>query len=95
MEGPTKTVTLEDGSTLDARAVLIATGVSYRELQADGISALTGAGVYYGASLSEGASVRDGDVYLVGGAPMGPAAALAICLYDGEPGFYLFYCDAS
>jgi len=76
VEGPAKTVTLEDGTTLDARAVLIATGVSYRELQADGISALTGAGVYYGASLSEGASVRDADVYIVGGANSAGQAAM-------------------
>jgi len=76
VEGPAKTVTLEDGTTLDARAVLIATGVSYRELQAEGISALTGAGVYYGASLSEGASVRDSDVYIVGGANSAGQAAM-------------------
>ncbi|UCG88397.1 MAG: FAD-dependent oxidoreductase, partial [Gemmatimonadota bacterium] len=62
--------------TLNSRAVLIATGVSYRDLQADGISALTGAGVYYGAALGEGESVRDQDVYIVGGANSAGQAAM-------------------
>jgi thioredoxin reductase (NADPH) len=56
--------------------VLIATGVSYRALESDGISALTGAGVYYGAALAEGESVRDLDVYIVGGANSAGQAAM-------------------
>jgi thioredoxin reductase (NADPH) len=75
-DGPTNVITLEDGTTLDSRAVLIATGVSYRELQAEGIATLTGAGVYYGAALSEGESVRDLDVYIVGGANSAGQAAM-------------------
>ena len=74
--GPTKVLRLEDETELNGRAVLIATGVSYRQLQAKGISALTGAGVYYGAALSEGASVRDQDVYIVGGANSAGQAAM-------------------
>jgi len=76
VDGPTSVITLEDGTTLSGRAVLIATGVSYRELQADGISALTGAGVYYGAALGEGESVRDQDIYIVGGANSAGQAAM-------------------
>jgi thioredoxin reductase (NADPH) len=76
VDGPTSVITLEDGTTLNSRAVLIATGVSYRDLQADGISALTGAGVYYGAALGEGESVRDQDVYVVGGANSAGQAAM-------------------
>ena len=76
VDGPTSAITLEDGSTLNGRAVLIATGVSYRALQADGISALTGAGVYYGAALGEGESVRDQDIYIVGGANSAGQAAM-------------------
>jgi thioredoxin reductase (NADPH) len=76
VDGPTSVITLEDGSTLNGRAVLIATGVSYRELQADGISPLTGAGVYYGAALGEGESVRDQDIYIVGGANSAGQAAV-------------------
>ncbi len=76
VEGPTRVVTLEDGTTLNARAVLIATGVSYRKLQAEGVDALTGAGVYYGAALGEGESVRDRDVFVVGGANSAGQAAM-------------------
>jgi len=76
VDGPTKIVTLEDGTTLNARAVLIATGVSYRELAAEGVAALTGAGVYYGAALGEGESVRGKDVYVVGGANSAGQAAV-------------------
>ena len=76
VDGPTRVITLEDGTTLNARAVLIATGVAYRELRAEGVSALTGAGVYYGAALGEGESVRDQDVYIVGGANSAGQAAV-------------------
>jgi thioredoxin reductase (NADPH) len=75
-DGPTSLITLEDGTTLDSRAVLVATGVSYRELKADGISDLTGAGVYYGAAPGEGESVRGLDVYIVGGANSAGQAAM-------------------
>lgn len=75
-DGPTRVVTLEDGTTLNGRAVLIATGVSYRELEAKGVADLTGAGVYYGAAMGEGESVRDQDVYIVGGANSAGQAAM-------------------
>jgi thioredoxin reductase (NADPH) len=75
-EGPTRVVTLEDGTTLNGRAVLIATGVSYRALEAKGVAGLTGAGVYYGAAMGEGESVRDQDVYIVGGANSAGQAAM-------------------
>jgi thioredoxin reductase (NADPH) len=76
VDGPSKTVKLGDGSELRCRALLIATGVSYRQLQAEGIERLTGAGVYYGAAMTEGESVRDRDVYIVGGANSAGQAAM-------------------
>jgi thioredoxin reductase (NADPH) len=81
VEGPTRVITLEDGTTLNGRAVLIATGVSYRALEADGIAALTGAGVYYGAAMGEGEAVRDQDVYIVGGANSAGQAAIYFARY--------------
>jgi thioredoxin reductase (NADPH) len=75
-DGPTRVVMLEDGTTLNGRAVLIATGVSYREFKAKGVADLTGAGVYYGAAMGEGESVRDQDVYIVGGANSAGQAAM-------------------
>ena len=47
---------------------MIATGVSYRKLDVLGIDRLTGAGVYYGAAMTQALSYRDEDVYFVGGA---------------------------
>lgn len=75
-DGPSRTVKLGDGSEVKCRALLIATGVSYRQLRAKGIERLTGAGVYYGAALSEGESVRGQDVYIVGGANSAGQAAM-------------------
>lgn len=75
-DGPSRTVRLGDGSELKCHAVLIATGVSYRQLKAQGIGRLNGAGVYYGAAMTEGESVRDQDVYIVGGANSAGQAAM-------------------
>lgn len=75
-DGPSRTVKLGDGSELKCRALLIATGVSYRHLRAKGIDRLTGAGVYYGAGLGDGESVRGQDVYIVGGANSAGQAAM-------------------
>jgi len=76
VEGPMRAITLEDGTVLKGRAVVVATGVAYRELQAKGCAELTGKGVYYGAAMSEGESVRDQDVFLVGGANSAGQAAM-------------------
>ncbi len=75
-DGPTRTVKLGDGHELNCRALLVATGVSYRQLQAKGIDRLTGAGVYYGSAMGEGESVRGQDVYIVGGANSAGQAAM-------------------
>lgn len=75
-DGPSKTVKLGDGTEVKCRALLIATGVSYRQLNAEGVERLNGAGVYYGAAMTEGESVRDQDVYVVGGANSAGQAAM-------------------
>jgi thioredoxin reductase (NADPH) len=80
-QGPCRVVKLGDGSVVSCRALLIATGVSYRQLQAKGIERLTGAGVYYGAAMTEGDSVRDQDVYIVGGANSAGQAAMYFSQY--------------
>lgn len=80
-EGPSRTVKLSDGTQLNCRALLIATGVSYRKLQAEGVDDLTGAGVYYGAAMTEGETVRGGDVYLIGGANSAGQAAMYFSRY--------------
>jgi thioredoxin reductase (NADPH) len=71
-----KKIILGDGTEILCKAVLIATGVSYRKLEAKGIDELTGAGVYYGASMSEGPALKDKEVVIVGGANSAGQAAM-------------------
>jgi thioredoxin reductase (NADPH) len=76
VNGSARTVRFSDGDAIDAHTVILATGVSYRQLTAPGLADLTGRGVYYGASLTESASCAGQDVYIVGGAnSAGQAAA--------------------
>ncbi len=74
-------LTLADGTELNAHAVIIATGVSYRKLEAPGVESLAGAGVYYGAELTEGQSVRGEDILIVGGANSAGQAAVYFADY--------------
>lgn len=66
-EGPFKKITLGDGSVLHSKAVVIATGVEYRKLPAKGIDQFSGAGVYYGAAMTEAKACENKHVYVVGG----------------------------
>jgi thioredoxin reductase (NADPH) len=65
---PYRTVRLADGSELSCYAVIIASGMEVRRLDVPGIDALVGAGVYYGAALTEAKTYRDRNVVVVGGA---------------------------
>ena len=66
--GPARVVQFSDGTEVAAHAVIVATGVSYRDLAAPGAVDLTGSGVYYGSASTEAADCVDADVYVVGGA---------------------------
>jgi thioredoxin reductase (NADPH) len=66
IDGQYRILTLSDGSELSTKALLVATGVSYRLLDVPGAEALTGAGIYYGSSLDDANACRDEDVYIVG-----------------------------
>ena len=67
-EGAGRIVELSGGGELSANCVLVASGVSYRQLDAPGFAELTGAGVYYGAALAEARSCDDQHVAIIGGA---------------------------
>ncbi len=67
MDGPYRRLRLGNGSEVSCHALLIATGVSYRLLEAHGLEEFSGAGVYYGASMAEAAAYGDQQVYVVGG----------------------------
>jgi thioredoxin reductase (NADPH) len=76
VRGAGRTVRFADGGSIAGHTVILATGVSYRQLSADGLDRLTGRGVYYGSALTEAANCADHDVYIVGGAnSAGQAAA--------------------
>jgi thioredoxin reductase (NADPH) len=75
--GPVRAVLLDgSGGEIEARALIVATGVSYRHLDAPGVDELTGRGVYYGANASDAAQCEGEDVYIVGAANSAGQAAL-------------------
>ena len=76
-----RSVTLDEGSKISCRSLIIATGVTVRELKVPGIESITGAGVYYGAALSEAANYRGQDVVVVGGANSAGQAAMFFSRY--------------
>jgi thioredoxin reductase (NADPH) len=71
-----RTVYLSGGEKVSAHALIIASGVSVRRLDVPGVAELTGAGIYYGAAMTEAANYRGRHVFVVGGAnSAGQAAA--------------------
>ncbi|BBG03516.1 MULTISPECIES: FAD-dependent oxidoreductase [Pseudonocardia] len=74
--GSARTVRFADGTAINAHAVVLATGVSYRELTAPGLSDLVGRGVYYGSALTEASACSGDHVYIVGGANSAGQAAV-------------------
>ncbi len=76
IDGVARTVHLSDGRSIGARAVILAMGVEYRQLAAEGCESLTGAGVYYGAATTVAAECEDDEVYVIGGANSAGQAAM-------------------
>ncbi|MGD0684738.1 MAG: FAD-dependent oxidoreductase [Streptosporangiaceae bacterium] len=76
VNGSARTVRFDDGTTIDAHAVILATGVSYRQLAAPGLGDMTGRGVFYGSALTEAVNCKDQDIYIVGGANSAGQAAV-------------------
>ncbi|MEV5106771.1 FAD-dependent oxidoreductase [Streptomyces massasporeus] len=76
VNGAARIVRFSDGSAVAAHSVILATGVSYRQLAAPGCADLTGCGLYYGSALTEAPSCQDQDVFIVGGANSAGQAAM-------------------
>ena len=74
-------VRTESGADVSGRAVVLALGVEYRRLDAPGLTELEGAGVYYGASMSEAQALAGEPVYIVGGGNSSGQAALHLARY--------------
>ena len=79
--GPARAVLLGGSGEIEARAVIVATGVSYRRLEGDGLADLTGRGVYYGAGASDAPQVEGDEVFVVGAANSAGQAALNLARY--------------
>jgi thioredoxin reductase (NADPH) len=73
--GPARVVSFGDDTEVAAHAVVIATGVAYRDLDAPGVAGLCGRGVYYGSAATEAVACADRDVFIVGGANSAGQAA--------------------
>lgn len=79
--GPVRAVLLDGSTDIEARAVIVATGVSYRRLEAPGLEDEIGRGIYYGATASEATQTSGEDVYVVGAANSAAQAALNFARY--------------
>ncbi|HWT07169.1 MAG TPA: NAD(P)/FAD-dependent oxidoreductase, partial [Xanthomonadales bacterium] len=74
-------VTLDGDDVVTARSVVVATGVTWRELPAEGASEFVGRGIYYGAARTEALAVRGKDIVLVGGGNSAGQAAMFFSSY--------------
>jgi len=71
-----KKVLLDNGEEINTHSIVITTGVDYRKLETKGIPDFTGAGIYYGAAMTEAAAFRDCEVFVVGGGNSAGQAAM-------------------
>jgi thioredoxin reductase (NADPH) len=81
---PYRIVRLADGTELSCKALMVATGASLRTLDVPGIEALTGAGVYYGAALTEAAYYQSKPMFVVGGANSAGQGAMFLSRYASK-----------
>ncbi len=83
-EDTVKVVTLDDGTDLQSHVVLIATGMKMRRLSVPGYERFEGAGVYYGAAVTEAATYKGGEVFVVGGANSAGQGAMMFSRYASK-----------
>jgi thioredoxin reductase (NADPH) len=79
-----KIIQLSDGSTINSRSVVISTGVDYRTLDAENVEKFTGAGVYYGAAMTEAHACSSKDVYIIGGGNSAGQGAMYLSHYASK-----------
>ncbi len=76
-----KIITLSDGTEINALSVIITTGVDYRKLEKRGIEEFTGAGIYYGAAMTEAQACQGREVYIIGGGNSAGQAAMYLAKF--------------
>ena len=81
VDGTYRTIQLTNKSEISCHSLMIATGVQWRKLDAPGIERLTGAGIYYGAAMTEAMACQNEDVYIIGGANSAGQAAMYCSRY--------------
>jgi thioredoxin reductase (NADPH) len=84
IEGTGRQVRLSGGGSLSASCVLVASGVSYNQLDAPGFERFTNAGIYYGAAMTEARACQDQSVVVIGGANSAGQAAVYFSKYAGR-----------
>ena len=84
IDGAYKHLTLSDGRAVVTRTLLAATGMEYREHPAEGVSELTGAGVYYGTATTEAPAFKARRVLVVGGGNSAGQAAMHLARYASD-----------
>ncbi|MEX1208086.1 MAG: FAD-dependent oxidoreductase [Acidimicrobiia bacterium] len=82
VEGATKIATLSDGTEIASKAIVVATGMTMRTLEVPGYEKFTGAGLFYGAAISEASTYRDRPVFVIGGANSAGQAAMMFSRYS-------------
>jgi thioredoxin reductase (NADPH) len=83
-DGAYRHVALSDGSELSCHGLIVATGVTVKELDVPGVKELTGAGIYYGAALTEAAYYKDREVFVIGGANSAGQGAMFFSKYASK-----------
>jgi thioredoxin reductase (NADPH) len=84
VDGPYRQLTLADGNSISCYSVVVAVGLTYQKLNAPGVTQLTGAGIYYGASLTEALSCQGQPVYIVGAGNSAGQAAIYLAGFASE-----------
>ena len=80
-DDPYRVVTIADGSEISCQTIVVASGVSYRQLELPRAAELAGAGIYYGAATTEAVLYRDAEVGVVGGGNSAGQAAVHLSRY--------------
>jgi len=84
LDGPRPVLEVSGEDPVTASTVVLATGISYRRIGVPALEELTGAGVFYGTSISEASAISDQPVYVVGGGNSAGQAAMHLCRYASK-----------